>query len=226
MEALLKELNEPLKLNSKLYIKLSKLVPLESSRSKSKGFENGTNAFKILQHITKETIPKFRPLIEESKENSTQPLQVLVKMLVKVVSCLEANVTLLKMQPLDFEKMISNLINRIIDVQCYSFALDLVAFLQSRLIVTKLGFQSSKTDFTSMIDSRKKIFKDEALIIEFKAVEALGFIFRGDLNSAAKVAVIVTLMINALRCWMESGIIKMSEKVNSFYFMRRTFQNR
>ena len=227
MEALLQELSDIKSINLKLLIQLSKVLNVSTDVSQSRnvrkgnkenvdkssiknsGLNVGTRALKILHHLTKTTLPLF------AKERVTDELTLdcLCKCIFRVISCIEDSEHQLAMQPLEFEKAVSNLINRCIEIKEYELALDLIHRVFERLSNERLVLKSNRTasqkknDKNLGIGEQQKLIgtrsEERSAIIEKKAHRSLLFTVKKEIKSASKVSIVITLMTNALRCWLE-----------------------
>ena len=185
----------------KVYKKLENSTRRDTERVKE-GAEVifGLNALNVL---IKYTLPSLYKLNKKGKQ-----LEHLFTLLNRIFQVIKEKEHLLNLKLYDYEKLLSNLANRLVEGLQYSPALDILSYTLSRLY-EKIPFKK-----TSAIDALKIKIQDKSscTLIQKNAEAGLSVVFKKQSKSVEKISLIVAIWTNIIRIWV-LGTEDIDEKV-------------
>lgn len=173
--------------------------------------DSGLRALKTIQQLTKITLPAVQTLLKEARIRSdtegdkhnfpSDSMKYIIKCTQKAIETLEGHEHELGLKPLDMEKALANLISRFVEVNEHETAVDLILYLLQRLSAPKLLLKSAGTKKTK---SKLALGVSSGTAFRQKAMKALVFSSKTDIKSVTKVSLVMALLTNSLRCWLDA----------------------
>jgi hypothetical protein len=184
-------------------------------KKESSNLDSGLRALKIIQQLTKITLPAVQTILKArlcsgaAQALPSDTMKHIIKCAQKAIETLEEHEHELGLKPLDMEKAIANLINRFVEVHEHETAVDLILYVLQRLSAPKLLLKSSSSKKTK---SKLALGAPSGTAFRKKAIKALVFPSKTDIKSVTKVSLVMALLTNSLRCWLEA--VTFSEEVS------------
>jgi hypothetical protein len=181
---------------------------------KSGSQETALGAYQILKHLLKVTLPAQRAFVQDNDTTKQWERTQFVHLGRAIAMCLESvenNEHLIQLQPLELEKLISNIVNRFVELNEFERALDLILHVfETRLSASK-KLTTKQKPTTAASTAGKKDSKERTF--ESKLLKCLTFASKSQIKSSVKVSLIIVLLTNATRIWIDSNHI-LEDKVS------------